>query len=228
VFHFDDSEIPEGIELEDTPFSLNVDGPYSVNDKNADLVDFATVPGRGEELEIGMREFALSFWYRPHYPENVGACCRAMKTMGFTKAGIVRPSRLALPTHPMAQKMAVKSGDILEAAEIFDNIDEAIVGADIVVGTTARMGVSGVLTPRSLGPRLVEAADLQRRIVILFGNEKSGLSSKELERCDLLLRVPIAALQPSLNLAQAMQVITYELFCSALAEREHQAKEARE
>lgn len=156
----------------------------------------------------------------PHYPENLGACCRAMKTMGFLSLGIVRPGRLALPSHPMAQKMAVKSWDVLDNAEIFDNVDEAIVGADLVIGSTARSGVSGVLAPRRIVPRLLQMADEKKRAVVLLGNEKSGLTSAELEICDAVIRVPIAAAQPSLNLAQALQVITYEFFSAALEARE--------
>jgi len=156
----------------------------------------------------------------PHYPENLGACCRAMKTMGFLNIGIVKPGRLAVPEHPMAQKMAVKSWDVLDAAQRFDNVDEAIVGADLVIGTTARRGVSGVLSPSRIAPRLIEAAERRKKVVFLFGNEKSGLSSEDLARCDGLVRVPIAADQPSLNLAQAMQVVAYQLFASALDARE--------
>jgi TrmH family RNA methyltransferase len=148
-----------------------------------------------------------------------------MKTMGFTKLGIVRPGRLALPTHEMAQKMAVKSLDVLEGASLFDNFDEAIVGTDILVGTTARRGISGSMPPRKLAPELVKAAKKQKQITVLLGNEKSGLSAEEVKRCDVTLRVPIAAVQPSLNLAQAMQVISYELFVAALLERDHE-KEA--
>lgn len=155
----------------------------------------------------------------PHYPENVGACCRAMKTMGFTDLGIVRPSRLSSPEHPMAQKMAVKSWDVLEKARIFDNVHEAIVGADWVIGSTARRGVT-VISPRELSEAAVGLSGERRKIVILFGNEKSGLTAEELSLCDRVVRVPIAAEQPSLNLAQAMQVIAYELFVAALAARD--------
>ncbi len=120
----------------------------------------------------------------------------------------------------MAQKMAVKSWDVLDSAQVLDNVDEAIVGSDLVIGTTARSGVSGVFSPAKIAPRLLNAAASKKKIVFLFGNEKSGLTSAELDRCDFSVRVPIAASQPSLNLAQAMQVITYELFNAALEERE--------
>lgn len=155
----------------------------------------------------------------PHYPENVGAICRAMKTMGFTRLGLVRPSRLALPSHPMAIKMAVKSGDVLGGAEIYDNIDEAIVGSQLVIGSTARRGVSGVIPPRALAEKAVLWAEQGKRVTLLFGNEKTGLTSEELALCDFVVRVPIAADQPSLNLAQAVQIITYELFSCALEKR---------
>lgn len=155
----------------------------------------------------------------PHYPENVGAICRAMKTMGFSRLGIVRPSRLALPSHPMAIKMAVKSGDVLESADIYDNIHEAIVGSQFVIGSTARRGVSGVISPRVLAEKAIGWAEQGKRLTLLFGNEKSGLTSDELALCDLVVRIPIAADQPSLNLAQAVQITTYELFSCALVRR---------
>lgn len=139
--------------------------------------------------------------------------------MGFSHLGIVRPSRLATPEHPMAQKMAVKSWDVLDGARIYDNVNEAVVGADLVVGSTARRGVT-VVSPRELAEKSVLLARERRKVVVLFGNEKSGLTSAELALCDAVVRVPIAADQPSLNLAQAMQIITYELFVRALQEKE--------
>lgn len=120
----------------------------------------------------------------------------------------------------MAQKMAVKSWDVLDGAALFDNFDEAVVGASLVVGTTARRGVSGVVSPRSLAAELSKRQDRSGAVVIVFGNEKSGLTSEELSKCDKIIRVPIAADQPSLNLSQAMQVVTYELFSHALDERQ--------
>ncbi len=159
---------------------------------------------------------------RPHYPENVGASCRALKTMGFSDIGLVRPGRLAMPDHPMARKMAVKSLDVLENAELYDNLDEASVGFDVVVGTTARRGISGVLAPHLLAPHITKATGDGRRACIVFGNEKSGLSTSELQLCDRFLRVPLAADQPSLNLAQAVQIVSYQLFQCALDQREAQ------
>lgn len=174
-------------------------------------------------LELPIHRAVRFLIVSPHYPENLGACCRAMKTMGFLRIGLVRPSRLAVPSHPMAEKMAVKSWDVLSNTEIFDNLDEAVVGANLVVGTTARRGVSGIVAPAQLALKAVDLAEQKKSIVIVFGNEKSGLTSAELAICDAIIRVPIAADQPSLNLAQAMQVITYELFSKALEARQAQS-----
>ena len=152
----------------------------------------------------------------PHYPENVGACCRAIKTMGFSEIGLVKPSKLASVDHPMAEKMAVKSTDVLAGAQIFDNLDEAVVGFDLVVATTSRRGVSGVVGPEAVAERLVSLAGSSKRGCIVFGNEKTGLDAKDMSRADLFLRIPMAADQPSINLAQAVQIVSYQLLRAAL------------
>jgi tRNA/rRNA methyltransferase len=170
-------------------------------------------------LELPIHRQTKIILVGPHYPENLGACARALKTMGFSKLGIVNPSRLAVASHEMARKMAVKSLDVLDAAQIYDSIEEAVVGVDTVVGTSARRGISGIKNPEQIAQILVAKASERRSVAILFGNEKSGLSSEDLAHADLLMRIPIAADQPSLNLAQAVQVVTYQLLASALAAR---------
>lgn len=170
-------------------------------------------------LELPIHRAMRFLLVSPRYPENVGAACRALKAMGFTQIGLVTPDALALPTHPMAQKMAVKSLDVLEAATLFSHFTDAIAGSDVVVGTTARRGVSNVLPPDRLADTLVALAAEGKRVTMVFGNEKSGLTSEQLGQCDRLVRIPLAADQPSLNLAQAVQIITYELLRSGLAAR---------
>jgi TrmH family RNA methyltransferase len=154
---------------------------------------------------------------RPHYPENVGAAARAIKTMGFTRLALVKPGRLASPGHEMALKMAVKSRDVLLAAPVYERIEQALEAADFMVATTSRRGVSGVLSPRSLAPLVLERAGRGERIAIVFGNEKTGLAAEYVEAAHARVRIPMAANQPSVNLAQATQVIAYELFASALS-----------
>ena len=76
----------------------------------------------------------------PHYPENVGAAARAMKTMGITGLVLVKPGRLAVPEHEMARKMAVKSLDVLEGAVRCKTVGEALGGVALSFATTSRRG----------------------------------------------------------------------------------------
>jgi TrmH family RNA methyltransferase len=157
---------------------------------------------------------------RPHYPENVGAASRAIKTMGITALTLVKPGRLAVPEHEMALKMAVKSWDVLEGARRCNTLEEAIEGMDLVFATTARRGVSGIVSPRRMAELSVERAARGERIAIVFGNEKTGLDSADLDLCHERVRIPMAADQPSINLAQAVQLLAYELFVAGLTERD--------
>lgn len=182
----------------------------------------------GAMLELPIHRAVRFLLTSPHYPENVGAACRALKAMGFTRLGLITPAALASPTHPMAQKMAVKSLDVLEAASLFDSFDDGVAESDVIVGSTARRGVSNVLPPNLLADRLVSLAAEDKRITMVFGNEKSGLTSEQLARCELLVRIPLAADQPSLNLAQAVQIITYELFRAGLAQRQREREPSDE
>ncbi|HET9956542.1 MAG TPA: RNA methyltransferase [Polyangiaceae bacterium] len=158
-------------------------------------------------------EFVL---VRPHYPENLGAAARALKAMGFMRLAVVRPGRLCTPEHEMAFKMAVKSWDVLDRAQRYDSVTEAVQGAHCVVATTARRGHSRIQTPRELTPQLLRHAAAGQHITILFGNEKTGLDEDEMKPCNAPMRIPMAASQPSINLAQAVQLVAYELLIQAL------------
>lgn len=154
----------------------------------------------------------------PHYPENVGACARAIKTMGFGRLILVRPGRLAVPEHPMAFKMSVRAWDVLHATERHDELAPAVAGS-LVLATSSRRGLSGCLTAREAAELVVATAEQGRSTRILFGNEKTGLSAEEVERAEYRLRIPMAGDQPSINLAQAVQVVAYEIFVAGLAAR---------
>jgi len=155
----------------------------------------------------------------PHYPENVGAAARAIKTMGFAELVLVKPGRLAVPEHEMARKMAVKSLDVLEAAVRHATLRDAVGSDRLVLAATSRRGVSGVHSPRVAAVRAVEHAARGGRVAVVFGNEKTGLDQTDLQLADVLVRIPMAADQPSLNLAQAVQVLAYELLVAGLAAR---------
>jgi tRNA (cytidine32/uridine32-2'-O)-methyltransferase len=164
---------------------------------------------------------------RPHYPENLGACARALKTMGFHRLSLVRASRLAVPEHPMAFKMSVRAWDVLHTTTRHETLDAALAGADLVLATSSRSGLSGCLTAREAAELVNDEVARGRTARILFGNEKSGLSNEELERSHVRLRIPMAGEQPSINLAQAVQLVAYELYVTALARRQDAAEPER-
>lgn len=171
-----------------------------------------------QRVRLKVHEHTAFVLVRPHYPENVGASARAIKTMGFSRLALVRAGRLAVPEHPMAFKMSVRAWDVLNATERHDDVASAVTGS-LVFATSSRRGLSGVLTAREAGRLIVAEAERGRDIRILFGNEKTGLSADELEHAEHCLRVPMAGDQPSINLAQAVQLVAYEIFVAGLEAR---------
>ncbi len=171
-----------------------------------------------ERVHLPVHDHVGFVLVRPHYPENVGASARAIKTMGFGKLVLVAAGRLAVPEHNMAFKMSVRAWDVLAATERCASLEEAVSGS-LVVATSSRRGVSGCLPARDAAARIVTEAARGRSTRILFGNEKTGLSADELDAADLRLRLPMAGEQPSINLAQAVQLVAYELFVAGLARR---------
>lgn len=162
-------------------------------------------------------EFVL---VKPHYPENVGAAARAAKTMGIVRLCLVSPGRLAVPESEMAFKMAVRAWDVLERARVCSTLSEALRGAGSVYATTARRGQRGLLTPRQAAQSALRDTDQGKHVAVVFGNEKTGLSSADLDLCAHRIRIPMAADQPSVNLAQSCQLIAYEWFLAGLEARE--------
>jgi TrmH family RNA methyltransferase len=153
---------------------------------------------------------------KPHYPENVGAAARAAKTMGITRLCLVGPSRLATPDSEMAFKMAVRAWDVLESARVCETLAEALRGHNHVFATTARRGQKGLQTPREAAQLALQFAAEGKQIAVVFGNEKTGLSAAEVEACEYRIRIPMAADQPSINLAQSCQLVAYEWFLAGL------------
>lgn len=170
-------------------------------------------------LQLPVTSASVFILVRPHYPENVGAVARAMKTMGLTQLVLVKPGRLAQPDHELARKMAVKSTDVLGAARCVDRLEDALVDCAWAFATTARRGVSGVFAPRRAAALTADAAERGERIGFVFGNEKTGLAREDLALCKEAVRIPMAADQPSINLAQASQILAYELFVVGLERR---------
>ena len=151
---------------------------------------------------------------RPRFPENIGSVARAMKNMGLNRLVLVDGSS---PLHMNAYKLASGAEDILERAEEFPTLGEAISEVACVVGMTSRSGRdrSPLLTPRTLLKRLIPLS-AKNSIGLVFGAEKEGLTNEELGLCHLYVRIPSSEEFPSLNLAQAVMVLCYELFQSSM------------
>ena len=154
---------------------------------------------------------------RPREEGNVGASCRAMTNMGLSELRLVEP---AAPAGEVARAFAVGAREVLEGARRFESLAEAVAPFRRVVGTTSARDRSlsvPVVTPRELAGRLPGGgADLPTALV--FGPEVGGLTNDELALCHLVVTVPCAPVQPTLNLAQAVLIVAYELFLAQGAE----------
>ncbi len=144
----------------------------------------------------------------PKEPGNIGSAARAIKNMGFTKLTLVNPAQLT----DEAYWMAWRSKDIIENAQIFNDLYSAIKDKSLVVGTTRRRGSKrGVIVDvRDAVKRIYEVAQ-NNKVAILFGREDKGLFNEEVEKCGFLLTIPTSELQPSLNLSQAVLIVAYEI-----------------
>ncbi|WJF91393.1 RNA methyltransferase [Paraburkholderia bonniea] len=148
----------------------------------------------------------------PSHPGNVGAAARALKTMGFTRLVLVAPRLPEVLSDPEAIAMASGADDVLAAATLVPTLAAALAGAHWSIALTARAREYGPpqLTPRvAAGEARTHA--LQGEIALVFGNERTGLSNEDVERCSVRAHIPANPLYSSLNLAQAIQVLSYEL-----------------
>lgn len=151
------------------------------------------------------------------HPGNIGAAARAMKVMGLSRLYLVRPQQF-----PCAEATARASGadDLLTRAVVCDSLDEALVDCSLVMGASARLrSLPWPLSDaRSAAQRAAAGAVAGQEVALVFGREHSGLSNEELQRCHYLLHIPANPDFSSLNLAAAVQVVSYELRMAMLGE----------
>jgi tRNA/rRNA methyltransferase len=148
--------------------------------------------------------------YRPQSPGNIGAAARALKNMGFDDLRLVGRGPL---NDREAVKMAVHAADdVLANAKVFPSLEAAVADCSIAVGTTSRRGGyrSRATALRPAASEL-DALASSNKIAIVFGREDRGLTNRELKLCNRLIAIETAPEYPSLNLAQAVMVVAYEL-----------------
>ncbi len=145
----------------------------------------------------------------PRNPENIGAAARSMRNMGLAALIVVKPHQLDMTR---VLKMATHgAGDVVEQMLLFDSLDEALAPFNFVVGTTARLGRQRQVIPSPCELALkLEAVSQTNRVALLFGPEDRGLSNQDLRRCHWLVNIPTSDFS-SINLAQAVMIICYEL-----------------
>lgn len=147
---------------------------------------------------------------RPRYPENIGAVVRAGHNMGITSLIVVEPRDydktriLRMATHATA--------DAVDRIKVFGSLKEALSPFHYVVGATARLGKhrQNFHTPSDMAEKIISLA-ANNRIALLFGPEDRGLTNEDLQFCHSFVNIPTAAFS-SINLAQAVMIICYEVF----------------
>lgn len=153
----------------------------------------------------------------PTHPGNIGAAARAMKNMGLTRMYLVAPSGF-----PDAEASARAAGadDVLEGVHICDSLEVALAGCHLVVGTSARSRsiTWPTLDPKEAAAILVEAA-MPGEVALVFGAERTGLTNEQLDRCRYLVHIPADPEFSSLNLACAVQIMAYEIWCASMPAR---------
>lgn len=149
---------------------------------------------------------------------NIAGSVRAMMNMGLSRLRLVAPD--SYDAYRIAG-IAHGSEWLLERVEFFDTLAAATADAGRIVGTTARRRTAAYVWahPREAAPRLIAGApSLEGPVCVVFGREDKGLSNEDLDRCNELLVIPSSERHWSLNLAQAVLLVAYELRLAALAD----------
>ncbi len=165
-------------------------------------------PGRASRLPAAANtRFVL---VRTSHPGNIGAAARAMRTMGFTGLDLVSPHRFP---HPEAVALASGAVAVLEDASVHESLAEAVAECTLVLGATARNRLVRMpeLDPGTAAEEAHRVIQGGGRIALVFGNERNGLDNDEIARCHAAIRIPSDPDFPSLNLAQAVQLLAWEL-----------------
>src|SRR6185295_9728027 len=146
----------------------------------------------------------------PSHPGNIGAVARAMKNMALRELVLVRPKQFP---HADATARASGADDLLAQAQVVDTLDQALAGCGFVAATTSRDRDQNfrVLDVRDAAEQIV-AHSRQSPAAVLFGAERTGLTNEALETAHVLIRIPANSEYLSLNLAMAVQLVSYELF----------------
>lgn len=159
---------------------------------------------------------------QPKYPENIGAAARSAMNMGISRLMVVKDE---MPDVARMRKMATcHARTLIDSLELFNNLGEALANFSWVVGTTARRGRQRrlITTPDKMVSALLPKLS-SNHVALLFGAEDRGLTNEDLKYCNCLTTIPTADFS-SLNLAQAVAILSYELHREVLKSNKNTPK----
>ena len=144
------------------------------------------------------------------HPGNIGACARAMNSMGILNLLLVNPKEF--PSKE-AEARAKSGKKVLNKAKVHKNINEAISTSNLIIGTSARSRSMPwpMMEVSNLGKTINDSLANKDEVSIVFGNEAVGLDNEDLGKCDFHLQIPTFK-DSSLNLSHAVQVVAYEIY----------------
>lgn len=152
---------------------------------------------------------------RPTEAGNIGSAARAMANTGLDELILVEP---AVEIDGTARAFAVGAQTILEQSRRYQSLDDAAAPFQQLIGTSSQRSRAPrvpLLEPRQLAA--IFAAEAQPRTALVFGPERSGLTTEELAHCTMLVTIPASKKQPTLNLAQAVLIVAHEIFTANTA-----------
>ena len=159
----------------------------------------------------------------PSHPGNIGACARAMRTMGLSRLALVNPECTDPASHPEALARASGAVQVLQECTVYANLDEALreVSLAVAVSADAREFAASPVPPEQACAQaaLELGQDPTHRVAFVFGPERTGLSIEDARRCQMLCSIPGDPDYHSLNLSHAVQILTYVLASHLRAER---------
>ena len=153
---------------------------------------------------------------KPRFPENIGSAARAIQNMGIGRLIVVAPEDFDPEKVNRLATHAAK--DVVNNIKHFNSLPEALTDFTYIVGTTARLGGERqvVYSPRNMAEKIIDISK-ENEVAILFGAEDRGLVNEDIRLCHDLINIPTHRFS-SLNLAQAVMVVCYELFAASKKE----------
>ena len=158
-----------------------------------------------------LNEFVQIVLVETSHPGNIGSVARAMKNMGLSRLALINPKKFP---HDEATALAGNAGDVLEQAQVFSSIEEAVKNSKIIFATSARERTIEwpVASAKDAAQEINQLAVENIEVSILFGREDRGLTNEELQLSNKHLIIPANPEYPVLNIAMSTQVVCYELY----------------